>query len=155
MKRILWALGLLILGAGAGAALLFPAAAARLERSQLQAAQQQAEIHRLRNEADRLREKLLSLSRGQGRGNVVEGVRVEISYPDSLIRLKLAEAVRPWVDGLVGRAVGSLDPFLLYHLLNDRRVPVDGKSYLLRTRVILVGTDVTCYLEATLAPAAP
>ncbi|MBO8128429.1 MAG: hypothetical protein H0Z39_04415 [Peptococcaceae bacterium] len=85
----------------------------------------------------------------------VTSIKVNIKFSDNLTklekqtaRLEMEKKVKQWLDPLYGQEVNSLNHQMIYQIVNERIVEVEGKLYQLYTRVIYLGENIVIYLEA-------
>ncbi len=124
------------------------------------------ELNRLYYEKERLRVEIYeALERLRGyeekwnyqNTGVIQDIKVVFlpeneNSKDSFTELELKKEVREIVKDLIGQETDETNPELVFKLLDNRIVQVEGKSYLIKVRSIIFAREAIFYLEAEHQP---
>lgn len=130
-----------VVGALCGAVTLAPLAAQRIQRLQLQQGLLVQELSRYRGRLDRLQEQ-----QGWVPPVVIETAEIELLGPDEAVALELHDSLQPLLDGLAGRPLSDIDPYLVYSIFDSRLVELADRHYLLTVRYLILGPQTRVVL---------
>ncbi len=81
------------------------------------------------------------------RYRIVKGVNIELDVKDRHLNLRMANEIRSLVDDLIGRELESLDPKLIFSILDGRVIYVVDQPYTLSLRYLVVNDIISLNLQ--------
>lgn len=133
-----------IVGVLCGAAVLAPLAAQRMQDLQLQQALLVQELVRYRGRLERLQRE-----QGAPAPVVVRTAEVELLWSDEAVRLDLQEQLTPLLDGLEGRPLAGIDPYLVHSIFDGRLVELEDGRYQLTVKYFVLSEHTRVVLGVT------
>ncbi|MDI3533845.1 MAG: hypothetical protein PWQ82_210 [Thermosediminibacterales bacterium] len=87
-------------------------------------------------------------------------VKEIIVFPDtqnnnSHVKIKIKQKVAELLKDLIGEEIDKIDPLLIYNIVNDRKLTIEGKDYLLKVEVIVMDTQMELFLKVFLEEKIP
>lgn len=137
-------------GAVCGALVMVPHSARRIETLELRQIRLVQELTRYRGRLERLQSARLPPLPA-----VITAVDLEFLWPEEPVRLQLEEEMSPLVEGIEGRPLDEVDPYLLFSIFDGRIAAVDGTSYRLTVKYLIIGEKTTIVLAVAKAAGAP
>ncbi|HCJ10026.1 MAG TPA: hypothetical protein DHW14_02525 [Clostridiales bacterium] len=145
------AAALLVLGYLGGLVMGVALLSARLDRVSLEREQLLVKNRDLEIQVERLQERLSAAESG-GSGPLVKRVTLDMRGLDELSRLRVESALSDLLDDLVGEPVAGLDPALVFHLLDGRRVAVEGMHVVLHVRGVVLAPETRFWIDLEALP---
>lgn len=117
-------------------------------RVQLEQSTRQAGLyaHHWHGEALRLQDELAAINRRGERHTYVQSINLDVvKSPVPLIDVEAA--LEPYTESLLGAALDSLKLSLVYHLLDQRRLVLEGQVYRVEVKALLLAPDTVLLLK--------
>lgn len=130
-----------IVGVMCGAAALASLAAQRVQDLQLQYTLLVQDLMRYRARLERLQEE-----QGTPAPIIVHTAELELLWPDEAVRLDLQEQLTPLLDGLEGRPLAAIDPYLVHSIFDGRLVELDHGRYRLTVKYFILSEHIRVVL---------
>ncbi|HLS88480.1 MAG TPA: hypothetical protein VK008_02520 [Sphingobacteriaceae bacterium] len=130
-----------IVGVMCGAATLAPLAAQRMQDLQVQYTLLVRDLMRYRARLERLQQEQATPA-----PLVVRTAELDLLWHDEAVRLDLQEQLTPLLDGLEGRPVAGIDPYLVHSVFDGRLVELDHGRYRLTVKYFILGEHIRVVL---------
>ncbi|NLY11312.1 MAG: hypothetical protein GX020_06485 [Firmicutes bacterium] len=109
------------------------------------------EIETLRSELSEKQNAIekLEFSLIERRQRFVKNISIIMDEKDQHRNLKIAQAVKGLLEDLIGREVDSIDPPLVFAILNGRTIAVEKQLFTLKANILVISETLTVYLSVT------
>lgn len=148
--RLLQLMAAFCAGAVCGALMMVPHSARRIETLELQQMRLVQELGRYRGRLDRLQAAPLPPL-----PTVITAVDLEFLWPEESVRIQLEDEMSPLVESIEGRPLGEVDPYLVFSIFDGRIAAVEGVSYRLQVKYLIIGEKTIIVLAVAKAGDGP
>ncbi len=97
----------------------------------------------------RVRIDLLEQNLTERRTRVVRSVTVQLDAGDQHLSLKLSNAARELLEGLIGQEVSAVDPTLVEAIFHKRILTIEQHQFELNLKYLIISDTVTVNLDVT------
>ncbi len=97
--------------------------------------------------ARRLEQELSAINRQAEQGTYIQSVRIEVAtLPPNLSKVALDAALEPYTETLLGAPLRQIRVMLVYNMLNNRIVALDGALYRVEVKALLLSPTTTVFI---------
>lgn len=140
----------LCIGIILGAALVNILTAKKIDQLYLQKAELEVKVKQHETKLKNLSE---SLERRQTR--VIENINLFVTLDDQHKKIKLEEMVNDLLGHIVGKDLNKVDPMLVYKILDNRIIDLQGESYSIKVELIVMDTNLDVFIALDPIPKTP